>query len=119
MILAALFLVAGLTAAPNPAGSGAPSGAAALPPGAKKEFEKGMAAYKKQDYATAEKSFRTLVAAMPDSAFAHLYLGHCIFYQERFRDSIPDYEKARDLGKKPGELELVNRRILNDQLGMA
>jgi len=100
-------------------GAGAPGGAATLPPDAKKEFEKGMAAYKKQDYAAAEKSFRSLVASMPDSAFAHLYLGHSIFYQERFSDSIPDYEKARDLGMKSEELELVNRRILNDQLGMA
>jgi tetratricopeptide (TPR) repeat protein len=124
VILAALVLVAGLaaapdTAAPDASASGAPSGAAALPPGAKKDFEKGMAAYKKQDYAGAEKSFRALVASMPDSAMAHLYLGHSIFYQERFRDSIPDYEKARDLELKSAHLELVNRRILNDQLGMA
>jgi tetratricopeptide (TPR) repeat protein len=124
VILAALVLVAGLAAAPDAAApnadaSGAPSGAAALPPGAKKELEKAMAAYKKQDYAGAENSFRALVASVPDSAFAHLYLGHSIFYQERFRDSIPDYEKARDLELKSAHLELVNRRILNDQLGMA
>jgi tetratricopeptide (TPR) repeat protein len=120
VILAALVLAA-VTATPArvAGGSGAATGPAALPPGVKQEFDKGLAAYGKQDYATAEKSFRSLVAVVPDNAMMHLYLGHSIFYQERFRDSIPEYEKAMDLGMKSGQLELLNQRILNDQLGMA
>jgi hypothetical protein len=103
----------------NPGGTSAAAPDAEAPPGAREDFEKGMAAYKTQDYANAEKSFRSVVGAMPDSAMAHLYLGHSIFYQERFRDSIPEYEKAMDLGIKSSHLELLNQRILNDQLGLA
>jgi hypothetical protein len=103
----------------NPGGTSAAAPDAGPPPGVRDDFEKGMAAYKSQDYAKAEASFRSVVAAMPDSAMAHLYLGHSIFYQDRFRDSIPEYEKAMDLGIKSAHLELLNQRILNDQLGMA
>jgi len=92
---------------------------AAVSPGAKKEIEKGLEAYGRKDFAKAEKSFRAVVATMPENAVAHLYLGHCLFYQERFGDSIPEYEKARTLSGASGGLELVNRRILGDQLGMA
>lgn len=105
--------------AKHPGGTSAAAPDADAPAGAREDFEKGMAAYKGGDYAQAEKSFRSVVTAMPDSAMAHLYLGHSIFYQERFRDSIPEYEKAMDLGIKSAHLELLNQRILNDQLGMA
>jgi len=93
--------------------------AAEVPHGAEKDFEKGKAAYVDKDYRKAEKYFRALTKSMPEFGFAHLYLGHSLFYQERFQESIPEYEKALAVGSTSEETKLRDERILNDQLGMA
>lgn len=90
-----------------------------VPRGAKKDLEKAKAAYLKKDYREAEKRFRALVDSIPDLRFAHLYLGHSLFYQERYREAIPEYEKALALAGESEKVELLDERILNDQLGMA
>src|SRR2546422_825241 len=67
------------------AGSGRPE----VPRGAKEDFEKGKAAYLEKDYRKSEKYFRGLTKSMPEFGFAHLYLGHSLFYQEKYPESIP------------------------------
>ncbi len=86
---------------------------------AKKDFEKAEAAYKKKDYAKAEQYLRSLTVSVPDFAAAHLYLGHSLFYQGRYRESIPEYERTRVLYGREDKVELRDERILNDQLTMA
>ena len=102
-----------------PGGSSTGQAAANVPRGAQKDFEKGKAAYLKKDYREAEKRFRALAESVPEIGFAHLYLGHSLFYQERYRESSPEYEKALALADKSGKMELQDERILNDQLGMS
>jgi tetratricopeptide (TPR) repeat protein len=101
-----------------------PSGSAGsrgpeLPRSAKADFEKGQAAYLEKDYRKSEKYFRALTKSVPEFGFAHLYLGHSLFYQEKYPESIPEYEKALALGGISEKTKLRDERILNDQLGMA
>jgi tetratricopeptide (TPR) repeat protein len=105
--------------AKTPGGISAAKPTAEMTPAVKKELSKAVEAYGKKDFAKAEKSFRSIVASTPDDALAHMYLAHTLFYQERFRESIPEYEKARDLADRSAHFEMTNQRILNDNLGMA
>jgi hypothetical protein len=91
----------------------------AAPRNAVTELEKGKKAYLKKDLKQAETHFRAAVEIMPDSYFGHLYLGHSIFYQKRFAEAIPEYERAKELGTTPGGMTQSEARLLNDQLGMS
>jgi tetratricopeptide (TPR) repeat protein len=82
-------------------------------------FGKAMDMYGKKDYVEAEKEFRALTRSSPDLLLGHLYLGHSLFFQARYHDSIPSYERARAMAAKSGGLNQLNQRILSDQLGMA
>jgi tetratricopeptide (TPR) repeat protein len=93
---------------------------------ADKDLQKGKEAYLAKDFASAEKYFRAVVQDAPDLAFAHLYLGHSLFYQDKFKEAIPEYERARELSTKgremttsSGEMSQADERLLTDQLGMA
>ncbi|HEU4402834.1 MAG TPA: tetratricopeptide repeat protein [Candidatus Polarisedimenticolia bacterium] len=97
----------------------AATGQTEAPRGAKADFEKGKAAYLAKDYSKAEKYLRALTKSIPDWDFPHLYLGHSLFYQEKFKESIPEYEKALALGSTSDKMEPRDDRILHDQLGMA
>ena len=90
-----------------------------LPREAQRAYEKAKKAYFAKDYKGAEKQFRSLATTMPDLQFAHLYLGHSLFYQHKYAESIPPYEKARALAAAEGRTGKQDERILNDQLGMA
>jgi tetratricopeptide (TPR) repeat protein len=83
------------------------------------EFNKATEAYGAQNYAKAEKQFRALTRSTPDLALGHLYLGHSLYYQRKFHEAIPSYERARDLSAKGAALRQVNERILTDNLGIA
>ena len=87
--------------------------------GVGKDFDKAKAAYLKKDYPKAERYFRALAASVPDVAEVRLYLGHSLFYQGKYLESIPEYEKTSQLYAKQEKVELRDERILNDQLGMA
>lgn len=91
----------------------------AVPPGPEREFEKAKQAYLKKDYPKAEKHLRSLLKDAPDFMFGHLYLGHSLFYQEKFREAIPEYERTAELGAKSGNMNRDDERLLIDQLGMA
>lgn len=82
-------------------------------------YDKAMEAYLKKDYRAAEKQLRSLTKADPDYAFGHLYLGHSLYFQRKFKEAIPEYEKAMELGTKSGEINQSLERILTDQLGMS
>jgi len=88
-------------------------------PNPEREFEKAKEAYLKNDYAKAEKYLRALTQSSPDFVIGHLYLGHSLFYQAKYREAVPEYERARELGLKNGQMKQTEERILNDQLGMA
>ncbi len=82
-------------------------------------FDKGQKAYLKQNYQEAERQFRAYVKQKPDSWHGHLYLGHALYYQGKYPESIAEYEKARELGTKSGAMKPPDERLLNVQVGMA
>jgi len=82
-------------------------------------FSNALEPYGKKDYASAEAGFRAVTQKSPDLLLGHLYLGHCLFYQGKYADAIPEYERATSLAAAHGGLTQVNGRILSDQLGMA
>lgn len=86
---------------------------------AQDSFEKGRQAYGRRDLAQAEKYFRDSVQADPGNVFAWVYLGNSVFYQERFKEAVAPYEKAKELDESAHPLDQTQRRILNDQLGMS
>ncbi len=82
-------------------------------------FSNALEPYGKKDYASAEAGFRAVTQKSPDLLLGHLYLGHCLFFQGKYGDTIPEYERAASLAAAHGGLTQVNGRILSDQLGMA
>jgi predicted Zn-dependent protease len=82
-------------------------------------FGKAKAAYLKKDYRDAEKHFRALVKMVPDHLFTRMYLGHSLYYQDRFKEAIPEYERAGEINARTQELGATEERILTDNLGMA
>ena len=84
------------------------------------DFKKLREAYLKHDLPKAEKYFRELTKSAPDYAMGHIYLGHSLYYQQRYKEAIPEYEKAMELApKSPEPLQPLEERILTDQLGMS
>jgi len=90
-----------------------------VPGVAGKDFGKAMEIYRDKDHAKAEKRFRDLTRTAPDLLLGHLYLGHCLFFQAKYHEAIPEYERTLELAAKSGGLAQQNERILSDQLGMS
>lgn len=82
-------------------------------------FSSALGPYGKEDYASAEAGFRAVLQKSPDLLLGHLYLGHCLYYQGKYHDAIPEYERVTGLAAANGGLSQLNQRILSDQLGMA
>ena len=82
-------------------------------------LEMGTQAFLARDLPTAEKNFRAAAELRDDSHYAHLYLAHSLYFQRRYADAIPEYERALELTEHTGELGPQERRIAIDQLGMA
>ena len=82
-------------------------------------FSGALGPYGKEDYASAEAGFRAVLQKSPDLLLGHLYLGHCLYYQGKYHDAIPEYERVTSLAAAYGGLTHLNQRILSDQLGMA
>jgi Flp pilus assembly protein TadD len=53
--------------------------------------------FQAMNFGAAERDFRELTKVEPSNLFAHAYLGHALFRQEKFADAIVPYEKAREL----------------------
>jgi tetratricopeptide (TPR) repeat protein len=83
-----------------------------------KQFHEAVLKYGTRDFGKAEKGFRSVTRSAPQSPLAQLYLGHSLFYQEKYAEAIAPYETARDLSAKGG-LTQNHERMLSDQLGMA
>jgi tetratricopeptide (TPR) repeat protein len=86
---------------------------------AEAKFEKAKKAYLKQDYRSAEKHFKSVAKMAPDHLFTRIYLGHSLYYQERYKEAIPEYERAAQINERTHELGSTEERILVDNLGMA
>jgi tetratricopeptide (TPR) repeat protein len=97
--------------------SGLPARSASRAPD--RDLERAREAYLRKDYVRAEKYLRALTVSSPDDQFPHLYLGHSLFYQGKYKESVPEYERAREIGVKIGKMTQDEERLLNDQLGMA
>jgi tetratricopeptide (TPR) repeat protein len=78
-----------------------------------------MEPYGEKNYAKAEKLFRALTHTAPDLVLGHLYLGQSLFFQAKYHEAIPEYERGRDLAVKNGGVARLNERVLSDQLGMS
>jgi tetratricopeptide (TPR) repeat protein len=89
------------------------------PDKAEARFEKAKDAYLRKDYRAAEKHFRALAKMAPDHLFTRMYLGHSLYYQEGYREAIPEYEKAVQINARSRELGAREERILTDNLGMS
>jgi tetratricopeptide (TPR) repeat protein len=82
-------------------------------------YGEAMEPYGEKNYAKAEKLFRALTHTAPDLVLGHLYLGQSLFFQAKYHEAIPEYERGRDLAVKNGGVAQLNERVLSDQLGMS
>jgi tetratricopeptide (TPR) repeat protein len=71
------------------------------------------------EYAAAERDFRELTKVDPSNLFAHAYLGHTLFRQEKYAEAIAPYEKALELERSTVKLSVKDHRVLVDQLVMS
>jgi|SRR5581483_426867 len=70
-------------------------------------------------FADAERDLRELVKRNPADIDAQAYLGHALFRQEKYAESVVPYEKARKLEASGRKLSSDQHRVLIDQLAMA
>ncbi|MEW6324835.1 MAG: tetratricopeptide repeat protein [Nitrospirota bacterium] len=77
---------------PSPAPEGGPPTQAA---GA--EFQAGLSAYQKQDFAAAAENFESVVRTDPESADAYFYLGYSLYKLKRFDESRLAFAQAYEL----------------------
>ena len=84
---------------------------AALAERARREFSE-------RKYAAAERDFRELTRLDPSNIYAYMFLGQCLFSQEKYVEAVDPYEKARALEKKQKVFSTTQKRILTDQLAM-
>jgi len=81
--------------------------------------ERASREFSSHDYAAAERDFRALTKVDPSSLAAYAYLGHALFRQEKFAESIAPYEKAHELEQSGSKLSETDHHVLVDQLVMA
>ena len=58
------------------------------------EFDKGLAAANKKEYAVALKHFEAVLKQEPGNASAYYNIGHCYFEQKQYGDAIWAFEKS-------------------------
>jgi tetratricopeptide (TPR) repeat protein len=75
--------------------------------------------YSERQFTAAERDFREVVRTDPSNIAAEMFLGQTLFNLEKYAESVPVYENARDLEASRHALSLEQRRILTDQLVMA
>lgn len=85
--------------------------------GSAEEYEKAKQAYLAKDFDTAEKLFRHQTKATPGLGPAHLYLARSLFYQKKYGEAVTEYERARELVMRSGQLKPDEERLLIDELG--
>ena len=75
--------------------------------------------FRAKDFAAAQRDFRQLTTSDPSNLFAHAYLGHALFRQQKFPEAIGPYEKARELEQAGKKLSEADHRVVVDQLVMS
>ena len=75
--------------------------------------------FQAKNFAAAERDFRELTKVDPSNLYAHAYLGHALFRQEKFSEAIGPYEKASELERLGKKLTEAEHRVLVDQLVMS
>jgi predicted Zn-dependent protease len=85
---------------------------AALAERARREFSE-------RKYAAAERDFRELTRLDPSNIYAYMFLGQCLFSQQKYAEAVEPYQKARELEKKQKVFSTTQKRILTDQLSMS
>ena len=81
--------------------------------------ERASQEFQAKNFAAAERDFRELTKVDPSNLYAHAYLGHALFRQEKFSEAIGPYEKASELERLGKKLTEAEHRILVDQLVMS
>jgi predicted Zn-dependent protease len=92
---------------------------AQVPQSSEKLMEQARQEYVAGKFADAERDFRELAKPDPSNIEGQVYLGESLFRQEKYTESVPPYEKARELERSGTKLTLDQHRILIDQLAMA
>jgi tetratricopeptide (TPR) repeat protein len=103
MMISAMLLAALLSPAPQDPPATAPQTTAAAPSGgsASDEIQAGLTAFNKRRFAAARAAFERAVAADPNSAAAHYYLGYTIYKiaEPKRHDSPGKKEAAAEFAK--------------------
>src|SRR5687768_12163684 len=104
MIAMTLLVTALSMPAQTPAADTPPAAASAM--SAEEHIEMGKAAFKRKRFASARDHFAQAVAASPDSAAAHYYLGYAIYkIAEPKRPNSPGKQEAAGHFAKAYELD--------------
>lgn len=110
MILALLLTSALVVQTPEPAP--APAAETSRAADADALIETGLKAFARSRFASAAQSFEAAVAAEPDSAAAHYYLGYAVYKTaEGKRPNHPDKARALELFSKALELDPAFRPV--------
>jgi Tfp pilus assembly protein PilF len=102
MLMPAMLLVAILGPSPQDPAASAPAARAAAPSGsASDEIQAGLDAFRKRRFTQARAAFERAVAADPQSAAAHFYLGYTIYKiaEPKRHDSPGKKEAAAEFAK--------------------
>jgi tetratricopeptide (TPR) repeat protein len=81
--------------------------------------ERASREFQAKHFAAAERDFRELTKIDPSNLYAHAYLGHSLFRQNKFGEAIGPYEKASELERVGKKLSESEHRVLVDQLVMS
>jgi tetratricopeptide (TPR) repeat protein len=83
------------------------------------DMSAGKRAYAAHDLVAAETHFKNALKSNPNDVHGQMWLGHALYYQQRYKQAIPAYEKARELDSATRQLSLTERRVVNDNLGIS
>ena len=75
--------------------------------------------YAARKFADAERDFRQVTKRDSSNVEGQMYLGHTLFRQEKYAESVVPYEKAYDLENHGTKLNIEQHRILIDQLAIS
>jgi tetratricopeptide (TPR) repeat protein len=75
--------------------------------------------YAAGEFDGAERDFREVIKRDPSNIYAQAFLGHALFRQAKYAESVKPYEKARQLEIEGSKLSSDQHRIIIDQLSMA
>ena len=81
--------------------------------------DRALQEYRSEQYAAAERDCREIVKQNPSNIVAQVYLGQSLYMQKKYAESVPPFEKARELEAGGMKLNSDQHRIVIDQLVIA